>query len=357
MANSEEKPKTYLITGGAGFIGSHLADALLDRGQFVTIIDNLSTGRFENIAHLKNHLRFRFAIDTVTNELVMDRLGSECDTIIHLAAAVGVELIIRDPVHVIETNVLGTQAVLKVANRYRKKVLIASTSEIYGKGNGGPFHEDSDRLQGPTTKSRWSYSTSKAIDEFLGLAYHREMGLPVVIFRLFNTVGPRQTGQYGMVVPRFVKQAIQGQALTVYGDGRQSRCFCYVADTVRAIVDLAESREAVGQVFNVGSTEEVSILNLARKVLELVHSDPKIHSGGSLVNPDRKGPCDQGQIVLIPYDQAYEEGFEDMHQRVPDVSRIRRLTGWEPRLSLEEIIKRVIAFYREGEGKVQSSDS
>jgi len=208
----------HLITGGAGFIGSHLAEALLKQGDHVMIIDDLSTGRFDNIAHLTDHPRFRFAIDTITNEVVMDRLVSECDVIFHLAAAVGVELIVRDPVQVIETNILGTHAVLKVANRYRKKVLVASTSEIYGKTNHIPFGEDDDRLLGPTSKARWSYSTSKAVDEFLGLAYHRQMGLPVVIFRLFNTVGPRQTGQYGMVVPRFVEQALQGKPLTVYGD-------------------------------------------------------------------------------------------------------------------------------------------
>ncbi|MFQ5859548.1 MAG: NAD-dependent epimerase/dehydratase family protein, partial [Anaerolineae bacterium] len=256
-----------LITGGAGFIGSHLAEALLERDYHVTVIDDLSTGQFDNIEHLRDHPRFRFAIDTITNDMVMDRLSSECDVIFHLAAAVGVELIIDSPVHTIETNILGTDAVLRAAQRYRKKVLIASTSEIYGKNNHVPFREDDDRLLGPTTKARWSYATSKAVDEFLGLAYHKEKGLPVVIFRLFNTIGPRQRGRYGMVVPRFVQQALAGRPLTVYGDGRQTRCFCDVADVVRAIISLAEEPRAVGQVFNVGSTEEISILELARKVL------------------------------------------------------------------------------------------
>jgi UDP-glucose 4-epimerase len=224
--------KSALITGGAGFIGSHLAEALLEFGYQVTIIDNLSTGQIDNIARLTDYPGFRFAIDTITNEVVMDRLVSECDVIFHLAAAVGVELIVRDPVHVIETNVLGTHAVLKAANRYRKKVLIASTSEIYGKNSHVPFREDDDRLLGPTTKARWSYSSSKAVDEFLGLAYCRQKRLPVIIFRLFNTVGPRQTGQYGMVVPRFTQQALKGQPLTVYGDGQQTCCFCDVRDTV-----------------------------------------------------------------------------------------------------------------------------
>ncbi|RMD66902.1 NAD-dependent epimerase/dehydratase family protein, partial [Candidatus Parcubacteria bacterium] len=264
-----------LITGGAGFIGSHLAEHLLEHDHQVTIIDNLSTGRFDNIAHLTDHPRFQFAIDSITNEVVMDRLVSECDVIFHLAAAVGVELIVRDPVNVIETNILGTHAVLKVANRYRKKVLIASTSEIYGKNNQVPFREDDDRLLGPTTKARWSYSTSKAVDEFLGLAYHKQKDLPVIIFRLFNTVGPRQTGQYGMVVPRFVQQALAGQPLTVYGDGQQSRCFCDVADVVRAVTGLAEEPRAVGEVFNIGSNEEISILNLARKVLQLVAEEQR----------------------------------------------------------------------------------
>lgn len=328
--------QTILITGGAGFIGSHLAEALLDQGHQVTVIDDLSTGRFENIAHLTDHPGFGFAIDTITNEVVMDRLVSECDVIFHLAAAVGVELIVRDPVHVIETNILGTHAVLKVANRYRTKVLMASTSEIYGKNNQVPFCEGDDRLLGPTTKARWSYSTSKAVDEFLGLAYHRQMGLPVVIFRLFNTVGPRQSGRYGMVVPRFVQQALRAEPLTVYGDGRQARCFCDVEDAVRAIIGLAECPEAVGQVFNVGSTEEITILELARKVLHIVDT---LHVERSTLNEEGS------RIVFVPYEEAYEAGFEDMRRRVPDISRIRRYLGWEPQRTLDETLKNIIASY------------
>ncbi len=350
MTGRAREPRRYLITGGAGFIGSHLADALVGRGDFVAIIDDLSTGRFENIAHLEKHPRFQFALDSITNEGVIDRLASECEVIFHLAAAVGVELIVKDPVHVIETNILGTRTVLKAANRYRKKVLIASTSEIYGKNGKAPFHEESDRLQGPTTKSRWSYSTSKAIDEFLGLAYFRQMGLPAVIFRLFNTIGPRQTGQYGMVVPRFVQQALRGEPLRVFGDGNQTRCFCCVEDTVRGLLNLAECERAMGQVFNIGSTEEITILGLAQKVLELVHShsaeNPLVDPGTPGSIPERGGKS----IVFIPYDQAYETGFEDMMHRVPDVGKIREFTGWEPRVGLEESLRRVIRFYQmEGE--------
>jgi len=325
----------YLITGGAGFIGSHLAEALLAQGDHVTVIDNLSTGRFENIVHLTDHPHFRFAIDTITSEVVMDRLGSECDVIFHLAAAVGVELIVRDPVRVIETNILGTHAVLKVANRYRKKVLIASTSEIYGKNSHVPFHEDDDRLLGPTTRSRWSYSTSKAVDEFLGLAYYRQMGLPVVIFRLFNTVGPRQTGQYGMVVPRFAGQALRGESLTVYGDGQQTRCFCDVEDVVRALISLAECPGAVGGVFNVGSTEEVTILGLAEKVLRTVDLLG--------LQPSTSVPGGE-RIVFVPYEEAYEEGFEDMRRRVPDIGKIKAVVGWEPQVSLDETLRRVVLY-------------
>ncbi|MFQ5595517.1 MAG: NAD-dependent epimerase/dehydratase family protein [Anaerolineae bacterium] len=328
-----------LITGGAGFIGSHLAEALLQRDYFVTIIDDLSTGQFQNIAHLTHHPHFNFAIDTITNEVVMDRLVSECDVIFHLAAAVGVELIVRDPVNVIETNILGSHAVLKVANRYRKKALIASTSEIYGKNNHVPFREDDDRLLGPTTKARWSYSTSKAVDEFLGLAYYKQKELPVVIFRLFNTVGPRQTGRYGMVIPRFVQQALAGHPLTVYGDGQQSRCFCDVADVVRAIIGLVEEPQAVGQVYNIGSTEEITILDLARKVLQLAGNDRQRSPALSQV----EGTAND-QITLVPYDEAYEEGFEDMRRRVPDTSKILALLGWKPEISLDETLQRIIDF-------------
>ncbi len=329
MQLQANKPRRVLITGGAGFIGSHLAEALLARGNRVTVIDNLSTGSFENIAHLTAHPLFRFAIDTITNEVVMDRLVSECDLIIHLAAAVGVRLIVEHPVHTIETNVNGTEAVLRLAARYRVKVLIASTSEVYGKRNHVPFCEDDDVVLGPTSRSRWAYAASKMVDEFLGLAYYREKGLPVVIFRLFNTVGPRQTGRYGMVIPRFVKQALNGEPLTVYGDGSQSRCFMHVADAVRAIEGLASHPGAVGRVFNVGSTEEVTILDLARRVLQQVD-----------------GQVDENRIRFVSYDQAYAEGFEDMKRRVPDVRRIRTLLGWEPRYSLDNILKDVVEYFK-----------
>jgi len=316
-----------LITGGAGFIGSHLAEALLAAGHHVTVIDDLSTGRFDNIAPLTTDPRFHFAIETITNATVMDRLTSECDFIYHLAAAVGVELIVRSPVRVIQTNILGTEAVLRAANRYRKPVLLASTSEIYGKSEQVPFKEDDDRVLGATTRSRWCYSTSKAVDEFLALAYHKERDLPVVIARLFNTVGPRQTGQYGMVVPRFVAQAVAQQPITVYGDGQQSRCFIDVEDVVRALMALVETPAAMGQVFNVGSGDEVTIVELARRVKALAGST--------------------SEIVFIPYEKAYEEGFEDMRRRVPDTSKLRARTGWEPRIPLEETLRRMIAHARD----------
>ncbi len=324
-------PKQILITGGAGFIGSHLAEVMLSQGHHVTVIDDLSTGRMENIEPLVSHPRFRFAIASITNEVVMDRLASECDTIIHLAAAVGVMLIVEKPVHTIETNVMGTEAVLKAALRYRAKVLIASTSEVYGKGNHVPFREDDDVVLGPTLRSRWAYAASKMVDEFLALAYHREKGLPVVVFRLFNTVGPRQTGRYGMVIPRFVQQALRDEALTVFGDGKQSRCFLHVRDAVEAIIDLAECPEAVGEVFNIGSTEEVTIDNLAQRVLQ--------------VSRQFKGQTTeavQSDVVHIPYDQAYAIGFEDMIRRIPDISKLNQFTGWVPRRSLDEILKSVV---------------
>ena len=307
-----------LITGGAGFIGSHLTEALLAAGKQVSVLDDLSTGRFENIAHLVGRPGFSFAIDSITNHMVLDRLASECQVIVHLAAAVGVQLIVEHPVHTIETNIMGTEAVLQAASRYKAKVLIASTSEVYGKGIRVPFREEDDVVLGPTNKSRWSYAASKMVDEFLALAYHQSRGLPVVIARLFNTVGPRQTGRYGMVIPRFVKQALAGEPITVFGDGRQSRCFCDVSDTVRALVDLASHPQAIGRVFNVGSTDEVTILDLAERVKGITGS--------------------ASAIQLIPYDQAYAPGFEDMRRRVPDISRIHALTGWRPQRTLDEIL-------------------
>lgn len=334
-------PKRILITGGAGFIGSHLAESLLSQGHQVTAIDNLSTGSFKNIQHLVDRWSqgtdppsFRFAIDTITNEIVLDRLVSECDLIFHLAAAVGVKLIVENPVHTIETNVMGTEAVLKAALRYRVKVLIASTSEVYGKGNKIPFQEDDDVVLGPTSRSRWSYAASKMVDEFLALAYFREKGLPVVVVRLFNTVGPRQTGQYGMVVPRFVQQALSGDSLSVYGDGNQSRCFLHVKDAVSALINLAGCPEAIGEVFNVGSTEQVSIRDLAEMVLGLVRERTKINPK-NIENP----------IEYIPYEKAYAEGFEDMIQRLPDISKLGRFIGWGPKYSLKKILNDVISHF------------
>jgi UDP-glucose 4-epimerase len=319
-----------LITGGAGFIGSHLAETLVERGWDVTVIDDLSTGRLDNVSHLWVHPRFHFARGSIADGAALGPLVASCDVLFHLAASVGVTRIVDNPLEGIETNVLGTHNVLRTASRYGCKVLIASTSEIYGKSPRPLFHEDDDRILGPTSKARWSYAESKALDEFLGLAYHHQTGLPVVIFRLFNTVGPRQTGRYGMVVPRFVEQALRGQQLTVYGDGEQSRCFCDVADVVRAIVDLAASPAAVGRTFNIGSTREVTILELARTVLRLVAEQ----RGEAAVAFEER-------IRFVPYDRAYGAGFEDMRRRAPDTSRIREAIGWQPRLSLEETLERV----------------
>jgi UDP-glucose 4-epimerase len=315
-----------LITGGAGFIGSHLAEALLARGDQVTVIDDLSTGRFDNIAALAGKPGFRFALETITNETVMDRLGSECDRILHLAAAVGVELIVNDPVRTIETNVMGTEAVLRVARRYRKKVFLASTSEVYGKNEKVPFREEDDGVFGATTVTRWAYATSKALDEFLALAYGRSQSLPVVIGRFFNTIGPRQSSQYGMVIPRFVRQALAGDPITVFGDGKQTRCFCNVRDVVAAVLLLIEHPGAEGQVFNIGSQEEIGMRALADLV--------KTRTGSS------------SEIRAVPYDQAYDGGYEDMRRRVPDIHKIQSATGWSPKIPLSQTLDEIIAYFR-----------
>jgi UDP-glucose 4-epimerase len=314
-----------LITGGAGFIGSHLSDLYISRGDEVFCIDDLSTGSFQNIAHLKGNPKFSYTIDSVHNVPVMAELIDQCDVVFHLAAAVGVKLIVESPVRTIETNVRGTEVVLAQANKKKKKVLVASTSEVYGLSAEVPFKEDGNLVMGATTKGRWSYACSKAIDEFLALAYWREKKLPTVVVRLFNTVGPRQTGQYGMVIPTFVKQALSGRPLTVYGDGNQTRCFGYVGDVVGALVALMDKDEAVGEVFNIGSSEEVSIMQLAERVKGLTGS--------------------KSEIVTVPYDEAYEEGFEDMPRRVPDTSKVSALTGFKPTVTLDEILQSVIEYY------------
>ena len=315
-----------LITGGAGFVGSHLAEALLERGDEVFVLDNLSTGSIDNIAHLKSEPRFHYTIDSITNEPLLAEMIDTCDTVFHLAAAVGVKLIVEAPVHTIETNVHGTEVVLKHANKKKKLVLIASTSEVYGKSAEVPFREDADLVLGPSEKHRWAYACSKLIDEFLALAYWKERKLPVIIVRLFNTVGPRQTGQYGMVIPNFVRQALAGQPITVFGDGTQSRSFTYVGDVVRAMIALVNEPAAVGHVFNIGHGPEISINQLAEKVKALT--------------------CSRSDIVHIPYDRAYESGFEDMPRRVPDLTKIRALIGYEPRVALDEIIGHVLADFR-----------
>ncbi|HYE14818.1 MAG TPA: GDP-mannose 4,6-dehydratase [Pyrinomonadaceae bacterium] len=319
-----------LITGGAGFIGSHLSDAYLERGDEVFVIDDLSTGSIDNIAHLRRHPRFHYTIDSVHNQPLLAELIDQCEVVFHLAAAVGVKLIVESPVRTIETNVKGTEAVLSQANKKKKKVLVASTSEVYGLSNDVPFREDGNLVMGATTKGRWSYACSKAIDEFLALAYWREKKLPTIIVRLFNTVGPRQTGQYGMVIPTFVKQALAGRPITVYGDGSQTRCFGYVKDVVGALVNLMAKDEAVGEVFNIGSNEEVSIMELARRVRELAGS--------------------KSEIVTVPYDEAYEEGFEDMPRRVPDITKVNRLVGFRPTMSLDGILQSVIEYYSGRQG-------
>ena len=315
-----------LITGGAGFIGSHLAEALLDAGHEVDIIDNLSTGSIRNVGHLKSNPRFQYVIDTLTNEPLLAELIDRNDVIFHFAAAVGVKLIVEQPVHTIETNVHGTEVVLKHAHKKRKKVVIASTSEVYGKSADVPFREDADLVMGATVKHRWAYACSKAIDEFLALAYYKERDLPIIIVRFFNTVGPRQTGQYGMVLPSFVRQALSGEPITVFGDGTQSRSFTYVGDVVDCMMKLVNEPKAVGQVFNIGNKQEVTILQLAEIVKSLTGS--------------------ASRIEFVPYDKAYEEGFEDMPRRVPDLTKVTQLVGYEPKVQLNEIITRVIEYFR-----------
>ncbi|OGW05394.1 MAG: nucleoside-diphosphate sugar epimerase [Nitrospinae bacterium RIFCSPLOWO2_01_FULL_39_10] len=314
-----------LITGGAGFIGSHLSEELLKRGEEVFVIDDLSTGSIENIEHLKSNPKFHYTIDTIKNEPLLAELVDRCDVVYHLAAAVGVKLIIESPVNTIETNIYGTELVLKCANKKKKKVMVASTSEVYGKNNNVPFKEDYDVVLGSTKNGRWSYACSKAIDEFLALAYWREKKLPVVVVRFFNTVGPRQTGRYGMVIPNFVKQALLGHPITVYGDGKQSRSFTYVGDVVKGITELMNNPKAVGEVFNIGHGKEITISELAGLVKKITNS--------------------KSEIVYIPYDKAYEEGFEDMQRRSPDISKINKLIGYKPTMDIKEILEKVVEYF------------
>ncbi len=315
-----------LITGGAGFIGSHLSETLLQQGHQVVALDNLSTGRMENLSGLKGNSDFQLVIGSILDERLVDKYLERCDVVFHLAAAVGVQLIVNHPLESLTTNIRGSEIVLEMAYRYHKKVLITSTSEIYGKNAKGPLKEDEDRILGSPLKSRWSYSTSKAVDEILAYTYWKEKGLPTIIVRLFNTVGPRQIGHYGMVIPRFVQQALQGEPLTVYGNGKQSRCFLHVRDAVRGISDLMQRSETVGEVFNLGSQEEISIQDLAQRVIALTGSSSKLE--------------------FIPYDKAYEEGFEDMARRVPDISKANRFIGFSPTMKLDDILKSVIEYCR-----------
>jgi UDP-glucose 4-epimerase len=323
-----------LITGGAGFIGSHLAEALLSRGDDVLILDDLSTGSMENIRQLKSNPKFHYWIDSVMNRVLLAELVDESDLVIHFAAAVGVRLIVESPVHTIETNVKGTELVLQAAQKKKKTVLVASTSEVYGKSTEIPFREDGDLVMGATSKGRWSYAASKALDEFLGLAYYREKKLPVIVTRFFNTIGPRQTGRYGMVVPNFVRQAMTGKPITVFGDGKQSRCFCHVGDVIQGLLKLVASPKAVGEVFNIGSTEEITIENLAKLVKQRVHSD--------------------SEIRYIPYSQAYEEGFEDMLRRVPSIEKINKCIGWKSSTPLDATIDSIAQYFEERDKQVTS---
>ena len=314
---------SYLITGGAGFIGSHLVEALLSRGDSVVVLDNLSTGRLQNLDPVCHPPNFRFVHGSVLDELMVDELVHDCDIVVHLAAAVGVRLIVEQPLRSFTTNIRGSETVLEAAHRYRRRILLASTSEIYGKNGGRPLSEDADRLLGSPTVARWAYSTAKAVDEILAYAYHRERGLPTTVVRLFNTVGPRQSPAYGMVIPRLVRQAVRGEPLTVYGDGLQTRCFCHVGDVIDGLLRVIDHPDTNGEVFNVGSTEETSILVLARRII------------------DRAGSTSRAQ--LVPYEEAYSEGFEDMRRRVPDITKVEKLTGWRPMRDLDDILAETLA--------------
>jgi UDP-glucose 4-epimerase len=318
---------TALITGGAGFIGSHLAEALLALGWKVEVIDDLSTGGIDNIAHLKSNPHFSYILETVMNRSVMMELVDRADMVFHLAAAVGVRLIVEQPVRTIETNIKATELILELSARKGKPVLLISTSEVYGKSERAKFNEEDDLILGATSKARWCYAASKIIDEFLAKAYFKEKKLPTVVVRIFNTIGPRQTGQYGMVVPRFVRQALAGKPITVYGDGTQQRSFTWVGDVVGALITLIQHRRAFGEVFNIGHTKEISISQLAVMVKQLTRS--------------------RSDIAFVPYDQAYEAGFEDMHRRLPDISKIQQLIGYQPSLDLPDMLKRIIAHERE----------
>lgn len=315
-----------LITGGAGFIGSHLADKLINRDNKITVLDDLSTGRYENIAHLEKNKNFEFVEGTILNERLVDKLVEKCDIIFHLAAAVGVELVVKHPLESLTTNIKGSEIVLEMAHRYHKKILITSTSEIYGKNTNGPLKETDDRILGSPLKTRWGYSTAKAVDEILAFVYWKEKQVPAIIARLFNIVGPRQTDAYGMVIPRFVMQALQNEPLTVYGTGKQSRCFLHVSDAVDALIKLSEHPKATGEVFNVGSQEEITIEDLAKKIIGISKSKSK--------------------IKYISYDEAYEEGFEDMQRRLPDTTKIYSLIGFRPTITLDQVIKNVIEYYK-----------
>jgi UDP-glucose 4-epimerase len=315
-----------LITGGAGFIGSHLSDELIATGNEVAVLDNLSTGRFDNIAHLNGNKSFQFIEGDILNEMLVDKLVERCDVVYHLAAAVGVDLVVKKPLESLVTNIKGSEIVLDMVHRYHKKILITSTSEIYGKNENGPLKENDDRILGSPLKVRWGYSTAKAVDEMLAYIYWKEKNVPTIIVRLFNTVGPRQTGAYGMVIPRFVNQALKNEDITVYGTGKQSRCFLHVKDAIKTLIKLMDNKDAVGQVFNIGSQEEISVENLAKKIIEITKSKSK--------------------LIYISYEKAYEEGFEDMQRRVPDTTKVKNLVGFKPTIDLEGTIKSVVEYYK-----------